>query len=165
MADWYYTSDKQQQGPVSRAELGELADKGLLKRTDLVWQHGMSDWERADSQGLFAEALDIADVPHRKKRVRLAEEDAEERPRRRSSRRDDYDADEEYERSRRRRARRRAAGMPVGFKVGLIVGGVVLFLIVVGAGLFLVLPRGHAEVAAGLGNFPGILNPHDRRDT
>ena len=38
MADWYYTTNKQQMGPVSRDELSQLANQGLLKPTDLVWQ-------------------------------------------------------------------------------------------------------------------------------
>ena len=55
MADWYYSTNNRQMGPVSPEQLRQLADNGLLKPTDLVWTDGMSDWARAASQGFFGE--------------------------------------------------------------------------------------------------------------
>ncbi len=45
--EWYYSSNDQQQGPVTFAELGQLAKDGTLKPIDLVWNQGMSDWQPA----------------------------------------------------------------------------------------------------------------------
>jgi len=55
MADeWFYTNDGQQMGPVSIAGLRELAARGGLQPSDLVWTEGMSTWAPAgDSRGLF----------------------------------------------------------------------------------------------------------------
>ena len=51
---WWYAVDGQQQGPVSSAELKQLADSGQLKPTDLVWQEGQADWAPASNvRGLF----------------------------------------------------------------------------------------------------------------
>jgi len=52
---WFYTHDSEQQGPVSAAELKELAAAGKLSRQDLVWAEGMSEWKPAGRmKGLFA---------------------------------------------------------------------------------------------------------------
>jgi hypothetical protein len=55
MADeWFYTNDGQQMGPVSIASLRELAARGGLQPSDLVWTEGMSTWAPASaSRGLF----------------------------------------------------------------------------------------------------------------
>jgi len=51
---WFYTHDSEQQGPVSAAELKELAAAGKLSRQDLVWAEGMSEWKPAGRmKGLF----------------------------------------------------------------------------------------------------------------
>ena len=47
-AEWYYTTNKQQMGPVSWDELRQLATQGLLKPNDLVWTEGMG-WNRGGS--------------------------------------------------------------------------------------------------------------------
>ena len=53
---WFYTHDSEQQGPVSAAELKELAAAGKLSRQDLVWAEGMSEWKPAGRmKGLFTE--------------------------------------------------------------------------------------------------------------
>jgi hypothetical protein len=169
MADWYYTTNKQQMGPVSRDELSQLANQGLLKPTDLVWKDGMRDWVRASAQGLFAEGAGGAAVPDAPMRSARLLEDEDDRPRRQAPRRAEEDLDDEaddLEEPRRRRARRQEGGMPVGVKVGLIVGGVVLLLIVAGVGLYFLLrpsPVG-GMVAGGMGDFNGFLGPNDPRD-
>src|SRR5262245_9918455 len=55
MADlWFYTRGGKQMEPVSAAELKELATRGALKPTDMVWREGMPQWIRAaTAQGLF----------------------------------------------------------------------------------------------------------------
>ncbi len=159
MADWYYTTDRRQRGPVSANELRSLAERGLLRPTDLVWQDGMSEWARADEQEFFPR---LSRSP--KRTASRAGDDAEHESRPRRSRPlDEYE--EEEERPRRKRARPREDGMPVGVKVGLIVGGVVVLLIVVGlASFFLMLPGRPPELVGGMGDFNGVLGPFDAHD-
>lgn len=169
MAEWFYTTNKQQMGPVSHDELRQLANKGLLKPTDLVWKDGMNDWERASAQGLFTDDdTETADAPRTSTRsARLVEDEADERPRRRSRRDEDEDDDDDDRPRRRRRARRDEDGMPIGLKVGLIVGGVVMLLLVVGLGMYFLLRIGGGnggQLAVGVGDFNGILGPNDLRD-
>lgn len=55
MAQWHYSKDGQQQGPVSPEQLKQLAATGELQPTDLVWKEGMSQWVAASSiKSLFA---------------------------------------------------------------------------------------------------------------
>jgi len=170
MAEWYYASNKQQQGPVSLDELKKLARTGVLKPSDLVWKEGMKEWLRASTQDFYADAAGAETVAEgredgRKSRSRA---DADDDGPRRSSRRDD-DEDDDDDRPRRRK--RKPGGMPVGLKVGLIVGGVVVLLIVVGVVLFLALRGGGGgggggpvDVPQGMGTFNGFLGPGDPRD-
>ena len=52
--EWFYARGDQKQGPVSSAELGQLARSGKLLRTDLIWKEGMSQWRPAgESAKLF----------------------------------------------------------------------------------------------------------------
>lgn len=56
-AEWYYASGGNRYGPLSPAELKQLAQQGRLKPTDLVWRSGMHDWlPAARVQGLFISA-------------------------------------------------------------------------------------------------------------
>jgi hypothetical protein len=160
MADWYYSTNNRQMGPVSPEQLRQLANDGLLKPTDLVWTDGMSDWARAASQGFFGEDQGAiagrAWTPISASVVEVADND---RPDRRA------DCEVEEDSPRRRRGRRAQGGMPVGLKVGLIVGGVVLCLMVVGVGLYILMrPPGVHEIAGGMGNFQGVLGPNDPLD-
>jgi hypothetical protein len=53
--EWYYAKNKKQRGPVSAAELKEMADAGDLEPTDKVWKEGMPQWAPAKNvKGLFA---------------------------------------------------------------------------------------------------------------
>lgn len=53
---WHYTCEGKPMGPAPWAELRRLAERGLLRPTDLVWREGMSQWVRASSvQGLVVE--------------------------------------------------------------------------------------------------------------
>jgi hypothetical protein len=59
-ADWFYTTNKQQSGPVSWDELRKLAAAGTLKRDDLVWSEGMAEWLKGERQaGLFVDAVGL----------------------------------------------------------------------------------------------------------
>lgn len=60
-AGWYYASVGRQVGPVSFAELRQLASQGALQYNDPVWSEGMPDWtEAANIPGLFVKT----DVQH-----------------------------------------------------------------------------------------------------
>jgi hypothetical protein len=48
MADWYYSNNNKRMGPVSHAELQNLAATGKLRPADLVWTAGMANWARAE---------------------------------------------------------------------------------------------------------------------
>jgi len=51
---WYYARNDQQFGPVSAAELKQLADSGQLSPDDLLWREGMDAWATAiNLRGLF----------------------------------------------------------------------------------------------------------------
>ena len=41
---WYYACDRQKYGPVPLVELRRLADRGLLRPSDMVLQAGCSNW-------------------------------------------------------------------------------------------------------------------------
>lgn len=54
-AEWYYAEGKEKVGPVTEAQLQELARSGGLARTDVVWKEGMAKWTEAGTvPGLFA---------------------------------------------------------------------------------------------------------------
>jgi hypothetical protein len=60
---WYYARNDQQFGPVSAAELKQLAEAGRLSPDDLLWREGMEQWTTAvNLRGLFA-TEDVAAVP------------------------------------------------------------------------------------------------------
>jgi hypothetical protein len=53
---WHYTRDGEKHGPVSDAELRQLAANGSLQPDDLIWKEGMTDWRKAGSvKGLFSD--------------------------------------------------------------------------------------------------------------
>ena len=53
---WYYARNDQQFGPVSAAELKQLADGGKLSPDDLLWREGMDSWNTAiNLRGLFSD--------------------------------------------------------------------------------------------------------------
>lgn len=55
--EWYYRRNGQQHGPISGAELKQLATAGKLGPTDHVWKEGMAKWVSARSvKGLFPAA-------------------------------------------------------------------------------------------------------------
>ena len=53
---WYYARNDQQYGPVSAADLKQLAEAGQLSPNDLLWREGMDAWTTAvNLRGLFLE--------------------------------------------------------------------------------------------------------------
>lgn len=60
-AQWYYTNNGQQKGPVTDVELKQLAVSGNLIPTDQVWKDGMSAWTNAvNLKGLFQQTPPLA---------------------------------------------------------------------------------------------------------
>jgi len=54
---WYYARDDKQHGPVTAAELKQLAASGRLHAVDLIWREGMEEWTPAGRlKGLFPDA-------------------------------------------------------------------------------------------------------------
>ena len=47
MAEWYYTQDGQQMGPISGSQLKSLAASGAISREDLVWNQSLPEWAPA----------------------------------------------------------------------------------------------------------------------
>ena len=48
MADWYYIGHYGQLGPLTRDQIDELIDGGVIARETYVWQTGMPEWLPAD---------------------------------------------------------------------------------------------------------------------
>lgn len=71
---WYYARDGREQGPVTFAQLQQLAAYGELQPHDLVWAEGMADWiEAAQVAGLFPDVSSAAQTPagDPKKKVKI----------------------------------------------------------------------------------------------
>lgn len=61
--DWYYASNGQQQGPVSREQLIELHRSGQVKDSDLVWNDSMTDWAPFGSVADLGGGAPAAEAP------------------------------------------------------------------------------------------------------
>jgi hypothetical protein len=56
-SDWFYTRNGEKHGPVSSTELRQLATRGQLLPTDLIWKQGMAQWVAASrANKLFSDA-------------------------------------------------------------------------------------------------------------
>ena len=61
---WYYTLNGNRHGPVTSAQLKQLAQTNQLSSTDLVWKHGMQEWQQACKiNGLIPSAPPISAIP------------------------------------------------------------------------------------------------------
>jgi hypothetical protein len=49
MADWWYAKNGERQGPVTSAQLRQLAESGVLLPTDMVFKEGGSEWKLAST--------------------------------------------------------------------------------------------------------------------
>jgi len=47
-ADWYYIGHYGQLGPLTREQIDELIEGGVIVRDTYVWRNGMTDWITAD---------------------------------------------------------------------------------------------------------------------
>ncbi len=130
-AEWFYTTNKQQMGPVSWKELVELAEVGILKPHDMVWSEGMDEWVKAiNKKGLFGEgAEEEAAAGSKKAGYTESKPPPGRRTRPKNDDEDDEDNDKEAKKANRKRQEDRAK-MAIGLKVGLILGGVLLALLV-----------------------------------
>jgi hypothetical protein len=132
--EWFYTTNKQQMGPVSWKELLELAEVGILKPHDLVWTEGMDEWVKAINQkGLFADGAEGIESTGKKSTYSKAKPP----PGRRASRTDDDEDEEEDDKEAKKKARKREearAKTSVGIKIGLILAAVVFVLLVLACG-------------------------------
>jgi GYF domain 2 len=133
-AEWYYTTNKQQMGPVSWDELRELAEGGILKPHDMVWCDGMDEWVKAINQkGLFADGEDaVTASPKSKKRSSYSEPKPPPGRRSRKTEEEDDEDDEEDDKEKKRKARKKEedrAKMGIGFRVFLGIGAVVGLLL------------------------------------
>lgn len=62
-AEWHYSKEGQQHGPVSASVLKNLVKSGDLLPTDLIWKEGMAEWKPASNvKGLFS-ATPAAESP------------------------------------------------------------------------------------------------------
>jgi len=62
-ARWYYAVGDQQQGPVSWAQLQQMARSGQITPDQLVWGEGMDQWAAASTvAGLFAPGRPVPEV-------------------------------------------------------------------------------------------------------
>ncbi|MFO0965329.1 MAG: DUF4339 domain-containing protein [Gemmataceae bacterium] len=84
---WYYSQGGRREGPVPFDELKDLARRGRLRSTDLVWEEGTADWIKASMVGgLFADGGG-ADEPMRRRRPEeRVKRDRGDRPRDESGR-------------------------------------------------------------------------------
>jgi hypothetical protein len=162
-AEWYYTTNKQQMGPVSWDELRQLAGAGLLKPSDLVWTDGMSEWVKAVRQNdLFA-----AEGPASKGVTAPRSEVDAPPPRRSATRRRIDDEMDEYADEDRREKRRARKGSGSGLKIGIIIGLVAVVLLVLGCGvvgiIFVAIGLGGGGIA-GENNYALNLAPNAQND-
>ena len=49
VAEWYYIGHYGQLGPLTREQMDELIEGGVVERTSYVWRTGMAEWLTADS--------------------------------------------------------------------------------------------------------------------
>lgn len=54
MADWFYIGNYGQLGPLTREQMDELIEGGVIARDTYVWRQGMPQWAVAESVGELA---------------------------------------------------------------------------------------------------------------
>ena len=60
MADWYYIGHYGQLGPLTREQIDELIEGGVVARDTYVWQTGMNDWLPAGSVHELSDIFSLA---------------------------------------------------------------------------------------------------------
>jgi hypothetical protein len=156
--EWYYAQQGQQHGPVTAAQLKQLAQSGGLLPTDLVWKQGMANWAPASAaRGLFPQAPAVNIAPgsgrtaapaapasSRNAAAAPAPVSGKARPGPVHVLPIDDDEDETYEEGpRSRQLRRTSQGLGTGAWIAII-GGTVGALVLVLVVIFLVVRLGHS---------------------
>ena len=124
-AEWYYTSNNEQRGPVTWAKLRELASIGMLKPSDLVWTDGMDEWVKARQQDGLFDGVDAEDEEPERKKSRFTQA----KPSAPSREKDEDEKSQERPVSRRNS---KDGQMPGALKVLLILGVVFVLLVMAG---------------------------------
>lgn len=63
-ANWHYAKGGKKHGPITAAQLKELATTGQLSPDDLVWREDMKEWRKASTvKGLFSEQSSVSPAP------------------------------------------------------------------------------------------------------
>lgn len=76
--EWHFAQGDQKLGPISTAELKELATNGELSPADLIWKEGWPNWKQASSvKGLFPNGS-AGRSPVRPETIRAATEAADQ---------------------------------------------------------------------------------------
>ena len=111
--EWYYAKDGKPEGPVSAAQLKQLAASGQLEPTDMVFKVGTKDWAPASSvAGLFPTGSGRSSAPAAPPTVEAPASFAFDEgkgaapPARRKSSRDRVEIDDDDREPRARSARR-----------------------------------------------------------
>lgn len=67
MADWYYIGNYGQLGPLTREQMDELIEGGVIARDTYVWRAGMPQWVTADTiadlASSFAKSMPMSSPP------------------------------------------------------------------------------------------------------
>ncbi|CAN5478203.1 hypothetical protein BH11ARM2_BH11ARM2_39400 [soil metagenome] len=61
MAEWYYIGHYGQLGPLTREQIDELVQGGVIARDTYVWRSGLADWQPADRVPELQEAFKAAE--------------------------------------------------------------------------------------------------------
>lgn len=59
--DWYYIGHYGQLGPLTREQIDELIEGGVITRESYVWRGGMSEWQLAGSLSELTPSFRLAD--------------------------------------------------------------------------------------------------------
>jgi hypothetical protein len=147
--EWFYTTNKQQMGPVSWDELRELANVGILKPHDMVWADGMDEWVKAINQGGLFSDEEGGGPPTKKTKFKPGKPPPGRRARKRVDEDEEDEEEEEDVRKQRREGRKREESrykMGVGIRIVLTLAGVGLLLVLlvgcVGGLIWISIPGG-----------------------
>jgi TM2 domain-containing membrane protein YozV len=61
VADWFYIGNYGQLGPLTREQIDELIDGGVITRETYVWRNGMPQWQMADYVAELGDSFRRAD--------------------------------------------------------------------------------------------------------
>lgn len=61
MGDWYYIGHYGQLGPLTREQIDELVQGGVIARETYVWRSGMTDWLPADKVPELSGSFQLVD--------------------------------------------------------------------------------------------------------